>query len=380
MMSREELEKHLSVLRTEDILRLLRDDTLLELANTYFASLGVASTQNEYREPPSMNTTTFSQPEEPSVDKAKRPLNAFMAFRSYYLRLFPEVQQKTASGFLTLLWNKDPYRNKWALIAKVYSFVRDQLGRDKVSLSYFLNVSCPIMKIIEPAIYLSVFGWSVEDEAGTPRLFQVDASSIQAVDSDDHPRTENDLLSAIINVGYLPDTSINLLDRMTISNNGIMTTASNSVPTASTKETINFMKTIEADPFQAAKELLGPHYEEKKVSALGVKSHSVDDLNAVNHLPLQFILPDPRQLYNYASTTTQQYQTEMPQPQPQQQPQPQPQPQMGYFPMTESETFDVDNPWDIDRMLGYQENEGERDADPDPNTQYNPHDEFYYTF
>ncbi|KAL6795055.1 MAT1-1-1 [Trichoderma sp. SZMC 28012] len=386
MMSREELEKHLSVLRSEDILRLLRDDTLLELANTYFASLGMRSKQNEVKEPASMDTSPSSfmnqQPGEPSPDKAKRPLNAFMAFRSYYLRLFPEVQQKTASGFLTTLWNKDPFRNKWALIAKVYSFARDQLGRDKVSLSYFLNVSCPIMKIIEPSIYLSAFGWSVEDETGTPKLLQAGSgSSIQIIDSDDYPNTENDLLAAIVNVGYLPDDSINLMERMNASSSGIMTTATTTAtaaaaatatattPVASTTEKTDFMKVIEADPFQAAKELLGTHYEEKRVPALGVKSHLVDDLNAVNHLPLQFAYPDPRQLYNYAytsSTATQQYQTEMP--------------QMGYFGMAENDTIDVDNPWDIDKMMGYQENEGERDAGLPPNHQYNPHNEFYYTF
>ncbi|KAL7916235.1 MAT1-1-1 [Trichoderma velutinum] len=382
MMSREELERHLSVLRTEEILRLLRDDTLLELANTYFSSLGMRSKQNEVKESTSMDTSPSSfmsqQPGEPSPDRAKRPLNAFMAFRSYYLRLFPDVQQKTASGFLTTLWNKDPFRNKWALIAKVYSFARDQLGRDKVSLSYFLNISCPIMKIIEPSIYLSAFGWSVDDEtgAGTPKLLQA-GSSIQPIDSDDYPNSENDLLAAIINVGYLPDDSINLMERMNASSSGIMTTATTATAAAttttaaiaSTTEKTNFMKVIEADPFQAAKELLGSHYEEKRVPALGVKSHLVDDLNAVNHLPLQFVYPDPRQLYNYAyasSTPTQQYQTEMP--------------QMGYFGMTESDTIDVDNPWDIDKMLGYQENEGERDASLPPNNQYNPHNEFYYTF
>ncbi|KAH0497176.1 hypothetical protein TgHK011_004505 [Trichoderma gracile] len=378
MMSREELEKHLSVLRTDEILHFLRDDTLLELANTYFTSIGISAQQNEAikqntsGEAPSSSSIT-NQGGEASTDKAKRPLNAFMAFRSYYLRLFPEVQQKTASGFLTTLWNKDPYRNKWALIAKVYSFVRDQLGRDKVSLSYFLNVSCPIMRITEPSIYLSSFGWSVEDDAGSPRLFQADGASIaQPMDSDDHPNTENDLLSAIIQVGYLPDDSINLMDRMNANSNGIMTTATNSVPAISTKEKSEFMKVVETDPFQAAKELLGDHYEEKRVAALGVKSHLVEDLNAVSHLPLQFTYPDPRQIYNYASSTVAQpYQPEMP--------------QLDYFAMTESDTFDLDNPWDFDKMLGYKENEGDRVVVPaaglpQPNNQYNPHNEFFYTF
>ncbi|KAF3068570.1 hypothetical protein CFAM422_007696 [Trichoderma lentiforme] len=78
----------------------------------------------------------------------------------------------------------------------------------------------------------------------------------------------------------------------------------------------NFIKVIEADPFQGAKELLGTHYEEKRVPVLGVKSHLVDDLNVVNHLPLQFAYPDTPQLYNYtyaSSTAAQQYQIEMPQ-------------------------------------------------------------------
>jgi hypothetical protein len=265
------------------------------------------------------------------------------------LRLFPEVQQKTASGFLTALWNKDSHRNKWALIAKVYSFVRDQIGRDKVSLSYFLNVACPIMKIIDPSAYLSTFGWSVEDEDGSPKLVQTECSmeiSQAALQSSDYPNTENDLLSAIINVGYLPDDSINLIERMNANSNGIMTTPSRALPVHSTKEKAAFMKAIEADPFQAARELLGSQYEEKQVSALGVKSHLADDLDSVAHLPLQFAYPDPRQLYNYASVTPQEYQTDVS--------------QMGYFTFDENDALDVDNPWDVDKLLGYNENEGDR--------------------
>lgn len=72
-------------------------------------------------------------------------------------------------------------------------------------------------------------------------------------------------------------------------------------------------------------------------------------------------------------------------------------PQMWYFGMTESDTIDVGNPWDIDKMLDYQENKGERgmlphavyvptsglhleDAGLPPNNQYNLHNGFYCTF
>ncbi|KAF3068571.1 hypothetical protein CFAM422_007697 [Trichoderma lentiforme] len=59
--------------------------------------------------------------------------------------------------------------------------------------------------------------------------------------------------------------------------------------------------------------------------------------------------------------------------------------------MIEIDTIDVGNPWDIDKMLDYQENEGEKvyvptsclyleDAGLPPNNQYNPHNGFYCTF
>lgn len=87
MMSRDEMERHLSALRTDEILRLLRDDTLLEVIERYFATLGTNSIHQEVNQPSAIQapTPTFQdQPKLPSVDKAKRPLNAFMAFRSMY--------------------------------------------------------------------------------------------------------------------------------------------------------------------------------------------------------------------------------------------------------------------------------------------------------
>ncbi|KAH6607328.1 hypothetical protein Trco_003641 [Trichoderma cornu-damae] len=244
------------------------------------------------------------------------------------------------------------------------------------------------MKIAEPSTYLSAFGWSVEDQDGTPKLIQGDSSTHATppiAEPDDYPNTENDLLAAVINVGYLPDHSPSLVERLSANGNGIMATAtaSGGLPVAATAEKTNFIKVIETDPLRAARELLGNRYEEKRVPALGVRSHAVDDLNSVDHLPLQFAYPDPRQLYNYASSASaaaaQQYQPEIP---PQQQ-------HMGYFAVGESDMLDVDNPWDIDRMLGYGENEGDRDAALPGNNQqqqqqqqqqYNPHDEFFYTF
>ena len=146
----------------------------------------------------------------------------------YYLKLFPDVQQKTASGFLTTLWNKDPFRTKWALIAKVYSFVRDEIGKDRVSLAYFLSLACPNMRIVDTSTYLGALGWSLqEDENGLPKLVQDETSATLGPSnsqSQDFPSTELELLSSLIRVGYFPDQGVDLMMRMGSNQNGIMAT------------------------------------------------------------------------------------------------------------------------------------------------------------
>lgn len=74
MASRSELMQRLAVLPTYELLRLLTDDTILEIASRCFTVGAQASIMT----PP----LTANEPETPPVDKAKRPLNAFMAFRS----------------------------------------------------------------------------------------------------------------------------------------------------------------------------------------------------------------------------------------------------------------------------------------------------------
>lgn len=67
--------------------------------------------------------------------------------------------------------------------------------------------------------------------------------------SNNYPNIENDLLLAIINVGYLPNDSINFIERMNANSNSIMKTPSRSLPVYSIKEKVAFMEVIEADRF-----------------------------------------------------------------------------------------------------------------------------------
>ncbi|QDS68478.1 hypothetical protein FKW77_010845 [Venturia effusa] len=90
---------------------------------------------------------------------AKRPLNSWIAFRSYYSTIFTSFQQKDISGFLTRMWSNDPFQAKWSIIAKAYSVIRDMVGKANAPLDKFLQIVCPLINIIEPVNYLDTMGW-----------------------------------------------------------------------------------------------------------------------------------------------------------------------------------------------------------------------------
>ncbi|TWU74669.1 hypothetical protein ED733_003798 [Metarhizium rileyi] len=363
MATRAELMQRLSTLPTQELLHILKDETIFEIAAQYFD----ASMQSN-----AVPSAVPNRTKNLVCDKAKRPLNAFMAFRSHYLKLFPDVQQKTASGFLTTLWNKDPFRNKWALIAKVYSFVRDEIGKDKITLAYFLSFSCPVMGIIEPQSYLAVLGWSVVGDSNSQKLVQDEAIAAlgqSQLHSAEAPTTELELLTALVNVGYLPEQGIDLMGKLGANSNSIMATTTQprlSLPVSYTPEKLQFMGTIRTDPFQATKELLGDVYDEYTIQMLGVKAHNVEDLDSINHIPMQVELPDPRYYYNYSTSHAQLSLAGAP--------------TMRFENIPEHESFDIDSPWDVDNILGQTQSEGDRTANMQRSPMHNPQSDFQYPF
>jgi len=52
----------------------------------------------------------------PEDVRAKRPLNSYMAFRSYYSSMFVKFQQKEISGFLKGIWDAEPFKGKWYVL------------------------------------------------------------------------------------------------------------------------------------------------------------------------------------------------------------------------------------------------------------------------
>jgi len=78
----------------------------------------------------------------------------------FYSVIFPDLTQKARSGILKFLWQNDPFKAKWAILAKAYSIIRDNhVG--EVSLDSFLNLNGNFIGILEPNRYLAAMGWEL---------------------------------------------------------------------------------------------------------------------------------------------------------------------------------------------------------------------------
>ncbi|RDA89026.1 hypothetical protein CP532_0633 [Ophiocordyceps camponoti-leonardi (nom. inval.)] len=377
--TRAEIMERLSALSRQDILDLLTDEAISEL-NMRFSEFeertqpddlsAIELTDNSVAE----ITGNSPSPEPVAKDngRAKRPLNAFMAFRSYYLKIFPEAQQKTASGFLTTLWHQDPYKNKWALVAKVYSFIRDQVGKDNIPLAQFLSIACPTMKLPEPSVYLDLLGWTVENDEGSQRLVRARPQGSME-DYDQHvgqvPNTEVDLVSKIVNIGFVAPQGIDLLERMGANQNGIMTAdaARYTLPVSYTKEKIDFMETVQHDAPQAAKDLIGDGYDQYMLQTLNANYFNVRSVDSIAHLPVKRKYQDPAIFYEYsANMGPTDFDAQ--------------QPVLDLNSIPQNDSFDISSPFDIDEVLGYPQTEGQRTADVPVAPAYNPLEDFYYAF
>ncbi|KAI9725094.1 MAG: hypothetical protein M1835_003884, partial [Candelina submexicana] len=156
----------------------------------------------------------------PIVAKSNtRPLNSFIAFRSYYSPLFLTLPQKNISGFLTYLWQHDVFQAKWAILAKAYSMIRDTKGKANTPLDDFLTINAPFIGIIDPKDYLAMMGWEItlnnQGHLNLIRLFVPDISAF-----DEHFRTTNLSVQEIIqhscDQGYLPkdDGQLKMIGQM----------------------------------------------------------------------------------------------------------------------------------------------------------------------
>ncbi|KAH8802871.1 mating-type protein MAT alpha 1-domain-containing protein [Xylogone sp. PMI_703] len=140
------------------------------------------------------------------VDVPKRALNSWIAFRTWYSKIFGTAQQKESSVFLTAMWQKDPFKAKWGIVAKAYSGIRDHLGKRQAPLDTFLALICPKIGIIPVEAYLSTMNWSFE-------VYHDDSKSLQQSSEPDFatfPKaimtttmTERDVVNYCGQMGYI---------------------------------------------------------------------------------------------------------------------------------------------------------------------------------
>ncbi|KAL8854898.1 MAG: hypothetical protein Q9221_000405 [Calogaya cf. arnoldii] len=111
--------------------------------------------------------------------KATRSVNSFMMFRCHYSTIFEAFQQKVISAYVVYLWQTDPFKAKWALLAKAYSVIRDHVGKQHAPLDRFLSLLTDFVGIISPHGYLTTMGFEVTvDELGTVSLLRDDTIEI----------------------------------------------------------------------------------------------------------------------------------------------------------------------------------------------------------
>ncbi|KAL9640852.1 MAG: hypothetical protein Q9164_000010 [Protoblastenia rupestris] len=133
------------------------------------------------------------------LTKATRPLNSWMAYRSYYSPIFLTLQQKEISGLMKDMWAADPFKAKWALLAKAYSMIRDDQGKRNAPLDGFLAINAPFIHVIEPSQYLKVIGWEATLTVKIDRRLLTTNVSV------------NDLISNSHRQGYFTGNLFNVL-------------------------------------------------------------------------------------------------------------------------------------------------------------------------
>lgn len=259
------------------------------------------------------------------------------------------MQQKLASGFLTKLWQNDQFRNRWILIAKVFSFVRDEIGRDKVSLAPFLAYACPIMNIIDPPSYLNACSFTLgTDESGLQTLRKTPqvAGALKAQSrSTVFPNTENELLAEMVRAGYLPHDADDLMQRSYANMSGSITTSS-PAPALWPPEKVEFIHAIRSDRYEATKDILGGMYLPQVVASLGVKSHHVEDINVIEQMQKVSTAPDPASFYQWSPSGILLEQND--------------DSLFQFSRMDSTRDYDMNNSLFVDSMLGMGVQEGER--------------------
>lgn len=79
-----------------------------------------------------------------------------------YAPQFKPWPMKKLSGVLATMWDVEPNKAIWTLLAKAWSLIRDQIGKERAPLDVFFKIMCPAMSLPSADTYLELYGWSLK--------------------------------------------------------------------------------------------------------------------------------------------------------------------------------------------------------------------------
>jgi hypothetical protein len=126
----------------------------------------------------------------------------------YYISIpvFKLWPMKKLSNLLGQLWEADPNKSLWSLMAKAWSAMRDQLGKANVPLDKFFDIICPRLNLPSPDTYLQDQGWKLDVNSGESpilsRDYSVQPSASFSAGIGDMPLSVEDITSICQTAGY----------------------------------------------------------------------------------------------------------------------------------------------------------------------------------
>ena len=96
-------------------------------------------------------------------------------------QVFKGHAQAYKSGLITQMWEMEPNKAVWAIMAKAYSNLRDGAGRGRINLEGFLRQVAPYVGVTPANLYLNAMGWElVTPKDGKPFIAATADSEIMA--------------------------------------------------------------------------------------------------------------------------------------------------------------------------------------------------------
>ncbi|KAG8168077.1 hypothetical protein KVR01_003766 [Diaporthe batatas] len=177
--------------------------------------------------------------------KKKKSVNGYMFFRLTMQHVFHEYPQADRSPFIREMWEKEPHKPIWTLIAKVWTHIRDYSGGFDSTIQ-FAVAAIEETGLTQPDLWLSTYNMAlVRDNTGSVTLQQNRAPTAIP-----EPRqlTDVELLFGVIKRGLPVKNPVDLLDKLVKSQRHYMTVTDRNVPFGEVD--LNFNDAINNVPVQ----------------------------------------------------------------------------------------------------------------------------------